>query len=1010
MDTTPDLTFTKNLVNDPQWINLLENLGSDHFIVATRLTAGPPNHKRGNLIKITNWDEFRRIRAAEREISEEAGCITDIEEFVEQLHTHARKATKTIPEEAELQEADTKLLHMWEAKQSLQRRLSKQKLNRNLRRRIAYLNREIEEYANELTRQNWYSTCNRMDSEMGLGKTWNILRYLIDSQECKTTQRHNLSKIIHDYPRSDKDLLEEIKNRYIGSNPKENLKPYEGTPNPELDRPITTAEVWEAIQDLRTKSAPGQDGITNKIIRNLDDDSVEALAQYLNLRWQMGSIPKQWKTATIIMIPKPGKKLGLENLRPISLTSCLGKLMEHVVLRRLNKYMEDKDLYPHTMIGFRPKLSTQDVLLQLKHQIVDGNGTSSRDTKAILGLDLTKAFDNVRHSAILENLGMLGIGSRTYSYVRDFLSDRTAKIKIGSIESNELELGARGTPQGSVLSPFLFNIAMIGLPAELKKIEGLHHSIYADDLTLWVTGGSDGAIQDTLQEAINTIETYIEPRGLVCSPEKSEILLYQANRGRRKGSYKSTIELQAKGGLIPIVPMIKVLGLRIQANGHNTEALRMLEKSVLQTTRLISRVANRHQGIKEANLIRLVQAFVLSRVVYVAPFLSLKTYERTKINNMIRKVYKQALGIPITTPTNKFDALGLHNSLDELIEAQQISQLERLTKSQTGRHVLRSLSIGYDSQHGHKVDISPEARAHLHIPPLPRNMHPVHNQARRQERAKAIHKRFEKIREAIYFDAAEYSDRTAMAITAVNQHGHLITSGSVRASPPETGEEAAIALALASTRARYIISDSKTAIRNFSRGRISAEALKIMNGYRGERLRRVQLIWAPGHTALPGNEDAHNLARGLTGRASARSTTEQPSPRNGSKRMVTYREIIDHYRLGRLKYPEAHKTLHKKQSVAWRLLQTGMYPNPVLYNHYYPDLHSDRCKNCTGRADLKHMLWACPAITSTDKARRMISTPEQWETILLSSDAESQSWAVRMAEAAAKEQGLLADG
>lgn len=121
-----------------------------------------------------------------------------------------------------------------------------------------------------------------------------------------------------------------------------------------------------------------------------------------------------------------------------------------------------------------------------------------------------------------------------------------------------------------------------------------------------------------------------------------------------------------------------------------------------QVPLLICKIANRHQGIKEANLIRMIQAFVLSKVVYVAPFLSLKTDERTKINNMIRKAYKIALSIPITTPNAKFEALGLHNTLDELIEAQRISQLERLTKSQTGRYVLRSLKIGYDSQHGKK--------------------------------------------------------------------------------------------------------------------------------------------------------------------------------------------------------------------------------------------------------------------------------------------------------------------
>ncbi|KAM7297285.1 hypothetical protein ISCGN_022438 [Ixodes scapularis] len=164
-------------------------------------------------------------------------------------------------------------------------------------------------------------------------------------------------------------------------------------------------------------------------------------------------------------------------------------------------------------------------MLRLKHQIIDGEQSSRLDTRAILGLDITKAFDNVKHDAVLENLEMLGVGARMHDYIQDFLNDRTAQISIGGTTSDDIMLGGRGTPQGSVLSPYLFNVAMIGLPEKQEAIGGLHHSIYTDDITLWVTGDSDGFIQDTLQEAIRAVESYVEPRGLACSPQKSELLL-----------------------------------------------------------------------------------------------------------------------------------------------------------------------------------------------------------------------------------------------------------------------------------------------------------------------------------------------------------------------------------------------------------------------------------------------------------------------------------------------------
>lgn len=38
-----------------------------------------------------------------------------------------------------------------------------------------------------------------------------------------------------------------------------------------------------------------------------------------------------------------------------------------------------------------------------------------------------------------------------------------------------------------LLSPFLFSVAMVGLPEALHDIEGLNYSLYADDIPLWVT-------------------------------------------------------------------------------------------------------------------------------------------------------------------------------------------------------------------------------------------------------------------------------------------------------------------------------------------------------------------------------------------------------------------------------------------------------------------------------------------------------------------------------------------
>ncbi|KAM7313459.1 hypothetical protein ISCGN_003323 [Ixodes scapularis] len=124
------------------------------------------------------------------------------------------------------------------------------------------------------------------------------------------------------------------------------------------------------MQDLNRRSASGPDRVSNKALRNLNDAAVTALTAYFNKCWRAGKLPRQWKEAKTILIPKPGKSPDIENLRPISLTSCVGKLLEHILMTRWQQYLEEAELYPDSLVGFRSKLGTQHAMLQLKKEIV----------------------------------------------------------------------------------------------------------------------------------------------------------------------------------------------------------------------------------------------------------------------------------------------------------------------------------------------------------------------------------------------------------------------------------------------------------------------------------------------------------------------------------------------------------------------------------------------------------------------------------------------------------------
>lgn len=79
---------------------------------------------------------------------------------------------------------------------------------------------------------------------------------------------------------------------------------------------------------------------------------MELITDYFNELWTSGNLPSSFRHATVRFIPKPGKPLMLENLRPISLTSCVGKLLERIIQVCVQEYMEENNLFTHQMFGF----------------------------------------------------------------------------------------------------------------------------------------------------------------------------------------------------------------------------------------------------------------------------------------------------------------------------------------------------------------------------------------------------------------------------------------------------------------------------------------------------------------------------------------------------------------------------------------------------------------------------------------------------------------------------------
>ena len=91
--------------------------------------------------------------------------------------------------------------------------------------------------------------------------------------------------------------------------------------------PTDSSEVRSIISQLKADSAPGLDGITNRLVRVIGDVIVEPLTHIFNMSLASGVFPEDWKVAAMIPIHKGGDKDNPSNYRPISLLGAFSKIL-----------------------------------------------------------------------------------------------------------------------------------------------------------------------------------------------------------------------------------------------------------------------------------------------------------------------------------------------------------------------------------------------------------------------------------------------------------------------------------------------------------------------------------------------------------------------------------------------------------------------------------------------------------------------------------------------------------
>jgi len=243
------------------------------------------------------------------------------------------------------------------------------------------------------------------------------------------------------------ETAELILNTFVPSDHNQGDWQYMGTLEEQkrLDPTAIKAAIWR----IKPSSAPGIDGITAGMIRKTWLVLCGPITDLFGRCITEGRFPESWKKAKLVIIPKPGggEKDRPKSYRPISLLSVLGKALETIIIKAIDRET-NLDLFTEQH-GFTIGKSTSNAIDDL-YTWVDGS-----KARHIFGtfLDITGAFDNMKWAPLLEQLRSLGVSLKTLRIINSYLTNRWADFESENV--HYITMLERGCPQGSQLGPTL---------------------------------------------------------------------------------------------------------------------------------------------------------------------------------------------------------------------------------------------------------------------------------------------------------------------------------------------------------------------------------------------------------------------------------------------------------------------------------------------------------------------------------------------------------------------------
>lgn len=289
----------------------------------------------------------------------------------------------------------------------------------------------------------------------------------------------------------------------------------------------------------------------------------------------------------------------------------LGKVLEKIINSRLLEHTEATDVLPNEQHGFRRGYSTIHQLVRVTNYIE--NGLRHRKSIGVLALDIEKAFDSVWYDGLIFKLIQGNFPRYLIQITNSFLRNRDFKVKMGNSLS-EPQLFQFGVPQGSVLSPLLYNI----YTADVPKCTKCELALFADDTAIYTESRFQKTIQSRLTAYYKKLNRFFVKWKIAPNAGKTQAIF--CTKRRKLQLPAGPLELDQNN--IVWSDSIKYLGLHIDKRltyaSHIDETLVKMDKII----RILYPLIHRHSELSLNIKLQLYKTCIRPSMLYAAPILA----------------------------------------------------------------------------------------------------------------------------------------------------------------------------------------------------------------------------------------------------------------------------------------------------------------------------------------------------------------------------------------------------